>query len=197
MSIYSRSKAKSFLVLSSSKNKGFTLIELVVGIVLLAICYALINNFMFPAVKHHADQMHQIRAAELGQSMLNEILNRAYDHQSDHEGGVLRCGDSANGAADCTAPASLGIETLAGETADNRENWNDVDDYHGATIAGNTIDDSYLGYEIAIDVCYDMNYDGVCETDGSANRNVAKRIEVDVKTPLDVVISFVSYRSNF
>ena len=181
---------------NASTHGGFTLLELIVGIVLLALSYTVISQLMFPAVTRHADQMHQIRAAELGQSTLNEILTRAYDENSDHEDGSLRCGDTANSAPDCTAIGSFGPDTANGESADvdDREDWNDVDDYHGASISGNTIDASYEGYQIDIDVCYDPDYDDTCD---SSNRNIVKRIRVTVTTPLGDKIVFASYRSNF
>jgi len=182
---------------SAGKVAGFTLIETIVGLVVLALSYAVISQFIFPAMNRHADQLHSIRAAELGQSMLNEILTRAYDENSDHVSGALRCGDSANGAPECTSVGDFGLDTGEGTPPlnwDEKDNTNDVDDYHGASFNGSDMDESYEGYLIDIDVCYDANYDDSCD---SSNRNVAKRIRVMVTTPMGDTIVFASYRSNF
>ncbi|WP_448549019.1 type IV pilus modification PilV family protein [Thalassotalea fusca] len=184
---------------SAGKVAGFTLIETIVGLVVLALSYAVISQFIFPAITRHADQLHSIRAAELGQSVLNEILTRAYDENSDHVSGALRCGDTANGAPECTAVGNFGPDPdpdplIDPDETDSPDNYNDVDDYHGASFPGSDIDESYEGYIVDIDVCYDPDYDDSCD---SSNRNVAKRVRVTVTTPLGDSIVFASYRSNF
>jgi prepilin-type N-terminal cleavage/methylation domain-containing protein len=70
-----------------TKQSGFTLIEIIVGIVVLSISYALLTSLIYPLASQSAAQIHQIRAAELGQSMVNEILGKAFDENSDMSGG--------------------------------------------------------------------------------------------------------------
>ena len=64
----------------------------------------------------------QSRAAALGQALLEEIMSKGFDHNSDFSGGALRCGET--GAQPCTDPLLLGPEGEA------RDRFNDVDDYH-------------------------------------------------------------------
>jgi MSHA pilin protein MshD len=188
-------------------NQGFTLIELVIGIVTLSLSFGVITSLILPSVEHSADQVHQIRAAELGQSMLNEILGRAFDENSDQVGGLVRCGDDADnsGAIDADELCS-GIMGAEGES---RSQFDDVDDYNGLDQTGSGIRDAlgdsmgdlYLGFTVTVTVCNDSNYDGVCVTDpdnGTVDLfNLAKLISITVTTPQQSVIEFATYKANF
>ncbi len=176
------------------KTGGFTLIETIVGIVVLAISFSVITRLIYPAVEQSADQVHQIRAAELGQSILNEIQSKAFDEKSDMAGGRNRCGENS---IDCTANILLGSEL-----SESRSTYDDVDDYddidHGQDIEdslgiSSVIDELYTGYSIDVMVCNDGNYDGVCDS----TTDIAKLITVEVKTPTDFTITFSTYRANF
>ena len=179
------------------KTAGFTLIETIVGLVVLAISFTLLTNMIYPLVTESADQSHQIRAAELGQSFLNEISARAFDDNSDMSGGLLRCGET--GANDCST-------VLTNEEGGDRTLFDDVDDYNGLDLSGSSIenslgeslDDLYLGYRVMITVCNDAGYDGTCDdsTDTTLN-HTAKLITVTVTTPLDFSIRFATYKANF
>lgn len=171
------------------KQQGFTLIEIIIGIVVLSISMAIILTLIVPAEQHSADQIHQIKAAELGQSMLNEIIGHAFDNNSDMAGSVWRCNETGKPA--CTAATALGPE--AGEI--NRSLFNDVDDYNGFTVhvnaANESLDRGYDTFKIAVVV----SYDGLML--GLANNNLAKRITVTITTPLGTDIAFTGYKSNF
>lgn len=174
------------------KSHGFTLIETIIGIVVLSIAFSILTTLIYPLANQSAEQVHQIKAAELGQSMINEILGKAFDQNSDMSGGLVRCGDT--GAVACTSSNSLGPE--AGEI---RVNFNDVDDYHDLEVLadslGNSVSfgDAYIGYELNVQVIADSNYDGLSDS----NSSVAKLITVTVKTPQDFDFVFSVYRVNF
>jgi len=175
-----------------NKQSGFTLIEIIVGIVVLSISLALVMNLIVPAEQQSADQVHQIKAAELGQGMLDEILGRAFDHNSDMVGSIWRCDEDI--PEDCSD--ILGPE--AGENS--RASYNDVDDYNGFTLkvdsTDNPLDDGYNSFEITVNVIYDGNSLGL--TDPIVNNNrLAKRITVTITTPLNTAITFAGYKSNF
>ena len=175
-----------------SKNQGFTLIETIIGIVVLSIAFSILTTLIYPLANQSAEQVHQIKAAELGQSMVNEILGKAFDQNSDMSGGLVRCGDT--GALACTSSSNLGPE--AGET---RINFNDVDDYHGLNVLADSLGNSvsfgeaYLGYSLNVQVIADSNYDGLSD----ANSSVAKLITVTVTTPQEFNFVFSVYRVNF
>lgn len=172
------------------------------GIVTLSIAFAVISTFLFPAAEQSARQVHQIRAAELGQSFMNEIMGRAFDENSDMSGGYYRCGEDQNGSGlpleageSCTSVGNLGDD---GET---RVNFNDVDDYIATDLTGDTLLNSigqdigstrYFGYSVTIDVCY-AAFNSNCVnaiTD-------AKLIKITVITPQDEPVVFSVYKGNF
>ena len=167
-------------------QRGFTLIEIIIGIVVLSISMAIVGSLINPAEQQSADQIQQIKAAELGQGMLDEILGRAFDDKSDMAGGRVRCGEST---IICTT--ILGPET--GEN--NRKQYDDVDDYNGFTVkknsTNNNLDASFNSFQIKVTVIYAGSELGL------SNNNLAKRITVTVTTPLGTAIDFTGYKANF
>lgn len=182
------------------KVKGFTLIELIIGIVILAISFSVLTSLIYPIAKQSAEQLHQVKAAELAQSMLNEIQNKAFDENSDMAGGLLRCGET--GAPTCSS--IMGADTVSGIT-ETRATFNDVDDYNGLIYNVGEINNSqdqtlnsYIGYSMAIKVCNDANYSGPnCDADPDTNISTAKLIIIKITTPTDFSLYFSTYRANF
>jgi MSHA pilin protein MshD len=169
------------------RQQGFTLIEIIIGIVALSISLAIVTSLIVPADQQSADQIHQIKAAELGQGLLDEILGRAFDENSDSVGSRWRCNETGRSA--CTAQTSFGAEEA------NRSQYDDVDDYHNFSLNVNStnanLDGSYNSFAINVAV----SYQGV--ELGLANNNLAKRITVTVTTPLGTAIAFTGYKANF
>lgn len=114
------------------RSKGFTLIELTVAIILLAIAMLTIVTMLVPNVRSSAEPQYQVRAAALADSIFNQIMTRSFDENSDHNGGYYRCGE--NGAAGtltlCKSSAELGPDN--GEAITD---YNDVDDFGSANGA--------------------------------------------------------------
>lgn len=61
------------------KNKGFTLIELVVGMAVLAIAMMLMSVMFISQSKHVLDPLHQLRASQFGEAILQQVLSSSYD----------------------------------------------------------------------------------------------------------------------
>ena len=183
----------------SLRHKGFTLIETIVGIVVLAISFSVLTSLIFPVTQQSAEQLHQVKAAELAQSMLNEIQNKAFDQNSDMAGGLLRCGETD--APACST--DMGKDTVLGIT-ETRVTFNDVDDYNDLDYSAGEVENSqgdilslYLGYAMYISVCNDADYDGVCNADPAINKSTAKLITIKITTPTDFSLYFSTYRANF
>lgn len=187
-------QTKSYLAVKANvawqKHRGFTLIEVIIGIVVLSISLAIFTNLIYPLSEQSAKQVHQIRAAELGQSMINEILAKAFDENSDMSGGLKRCGELGEKA--CTPSNALTFEP--GET---RSTFDDVDDYNNLRVIESSLaeglGDIYLGYGLQVTVINDSDYDGVSDT----NNYTAKLITVTVTTPQSFNFVFAVYRVNF
>ncbi|WDE10948.1 type IV pilus modification PilV family protein [Thalassomonas haliotis] len=176
----------------AGKHAGFTLIEVIIGIVVLAISFSVIMRVIIPTQEHSADQIHQVKAAELAQSLLSEITGRAFDQNSDMVGGLVRCDDAtATVPVACTNEENFGAEV--GE--DERSLFNDVDDYHGysakVNASGDDLDSSFDTFTLAVAVSYQGNELGL------GNDRLAKRIMLTVTTPLGTPMTFTGYKANF
>ncbi len=190
----------------SKNNQGITLIEVVIGIIIIGIALTFIASVFAPQVVVHLQPMYQVRATELARSFLTDILARSFDENSDRTGGETFCGPVSGNevsTGNCTLPAAFGSES--GEAFNT---FNDVDDFHdfcGAShrLSGPTLADLldladgaiYESYQI--EVCVRAAgaelIPGVSVSDGT----IAKRIEVTVFLPNGDQIAFVAYRSNF
>jgi len=172
-----------------SRVKGFTLIEIIIAIVALAISMSVILSLIVPAEKQSADQLHQIKAAEIGQSLLDEILGRAFDENSDMAGSHWRCDESGHLA--CTDSVNFGSDS--GEI--NRKLYDDVDDYDGFNLlvnsTNNNLDSGYNSFKINVVVEYQGNELNL------GNNRLAKRVIITITTPLESKIRFTGYKSNF
>ena len=175
-----------------NQQQGFSLIELLVGIVALAMTLPIVATLLFPAVEESIEQVRQIRGAELGQSIMNQVANKAFDEYSDRAGGKIRCGEE-----NINCSAMLGPD---GDEVFN--NFNDVDDYHGlvqnTTRYDATSGELYSGFSVSIAVCHDSNYDGVCSGDIAIdNLETAKLIVITVTDSSGFSLTFDMYRTNY
>jgi len=176
-----------------NKSAGFTLIELVIGIIVFSIALVMFTSLIVPQAIKSVDPIFQVRAAELGQSMINEIASKSFDENSDRTGGSNFC------MTNCTSIAYLGPD---GET---RESFDDVDDYNGLTVSDDQIKNAldqttvlagsnlYQGFSVNVRVVYDANMDGIADTIVGNT----KLITVTVTTPNDEDIIFSTFRSNY
>lgn len=191
--------------LTPQLQRGFTLIETIIGIVVLSISFAIFTSLIYPLSEQSAEQVHQIRAAELGQSMINEILAKAFDENSDMSGGFYRCGDDINndGKVEAIDGERACTITLGNEESGRRELFDDVDDYHDLNLnkiesslgANDSLDNIYRGFKVRVVVIHDSNYDG--GADGDDNNFTAKLITVTVTTPQKFDFVFSAYKANF
>ncbi len=169
---------------------GFTLVEVIFTMLVISVALAGLMLAVTGPVARSADPLLQIKAMELGQAMLDEILPRKFDENTP-EGGLPRCGSSDINSVTCTLESGFGTD--AGET--NRDAYDDVDDFHG-------IDDSpprdatgveragYANFRVQVTVSYAGADLGLTATE-------AKRILVTVTTPGKQAYTFSAYRANF
>jgi len=182
-------------------ESGFTLIEIIVGIVMLSISLSIITSLILPSEEHSADQIHQVKAAELAQSLMNDIMGKAFDQNSDMAGGRVRCNENLPSPPLCTNEANFGPD--GGESDGSgvlyRSLANDVDDFHGYTELVNSTDggleDGYNNFILSVAVqyaCGELGYPSC-----GSNPQLAKKIYITVTTPLGSEFEFTSYRTNF
>ncbi|MFT4789384.1 MAG: MSHA pilin protein MshD [Paraglaciecola sp.] len=179
----------------ANKASGFTLIELVIGIVVFSIALVLFTSLIVPQAIRSVDPIFQVRASELGQSLINEITSKSFDEESDRTGGATLCDTTT-----CTGTTNLGPDD-----SESRTIFDDVDDYHGLNVSNGDIKNSlnqtvvlngtylYQGFSLNVSVVYDADMDGTAD---SVVGNT-KLITVTVTTPNDEDIIFSSFRSNY
>lgn len=184
-------------------TRGFTLIEVIAGLLALAISFTLMATLLFPQAQRSVDPIHQTRATQLASTLLSEISGKAFDHCSNHDGitldsdcsnnprGSFRCGEGVS----CTPASALGPE---GET---RDQFNDVDDYHGLVLQGSQIQnalgeslgDLYNNFRVTVQVDY-VDALGPADVNGVT---ALKRIRLAVTTPNGEQMWFETERGNY
>ncbi|NMP80966.1 prepilin-type N-terminal cleavage/methylation domain-containing protein [Pseudoalteromonas arctica] len=177
--------------------KGFTLIELIIGIVMFAIALSIITALIAPQAKKSAEPIIALRASEFGQSLMNEIQSKSFDEHSDRSAPFRRCGETALGAEPCTAAGDLGADNL-GAGLETRTSYNDVDDY--IALSNQPITNSlgevlsqYSDLNLVVTVEYDSDFNELTINDGTT----FKRITIEVTSPLGEVYGFSAYKGNY
>ncbi len=170
--------------------RGFTLIEIIVVIVFISIAMVAALSAYTHSIRNSAAPLHQIRAIEVAQAYMEEILNKRFDETSG-QGGIPRCGSADTGAQSCTSALNFGAD--ASET---RALYDDVDDYHGLDELGlldslGNVRVDYDNYRAQISVSY-------AGTElGGLNLNDAKRINIIITTASGASFEFSAYRVNY
>lgn len=185
-------------MLKRAASAGFTLIELIVGMVVLAIAILMVSQIMGPMLVRSTEPWHQVRAAELGHSLMNEIMAMSFDENSSRGSNLLRC--NAAGAASCIAslPACPATGMTSATEEANRSLYDDVDDYHCLRADGGSLTDilnqnqaaTYNNYRVEIYVSYAGSRLGLAN-------NTAKQVEIQVSTPGGEVIVFTGFKGNW
>lgn len=182
---------------------GFSLIELVVGITVTGVALAMLSSLIFPLFARSVEPMFQIRAAEVAQSILDEMQGRRYDENTP-VGGFPPCAPLAPApSGPCTDELSFGTGADAGEIFADRGTFDDVDDYDdfcGAAVPYQDIfgaaQPNYNNYSVTVCVTYDGDYNGATDTNQGA-----KLITISVFHPLATTINeaiiFSVYRGNY
>ncbi|XOV79574.1 MAG: prepilin-type N-terminal cleavage/methylation domain-containing protein [Aestuariibacter sp.] len=206
--------------MKSHLHNGYTLIELVVGIITFSIVLTIVTDLLAPQANRSIDPIYQVRATELAQSLFNEMSGKLFDENADRSGGRIRCNEdldgdglatnTAIGERVCTVPILLGPEDGLGGRPNGNENdrevYDDVDDYHGLQFTDGSqfqnslgeqlvIDGSnlYEGFQMDVEVAYDADQDGGADT---SSGNI-KRIDVVVTTPNGEEIYFSVFKHNY
>jgi MSHA pilin protein MshD len=166
----------------SQSTRGFTLIELVIGMMVIGIAIVMLTSMLFPQADRAASTLQRVRSAELAHSVMNEIWGKRYDQNTNPNGGVPAC----------NAPTGIACTAALGLDGESRDMFKDVDDYNGLDEDDNMLDSSqtyvqaYPRYQLQVTVSY---------LDSATKAQ--KLITVDVTTPANEVITYQAVRSNY
>ena len=153
---------------SPKSQTGVSLIETIVFVVVVSIALVALVRVFSASVSESVDPVVRIRALELGQAQLDEVLARKFDENTP-TGGVPPC-DSATGVA------------CAGIVADG--DYDDVGDFNAY------VNNAYDGYSISVSVTSAGADIGLPDTQ-------ARLINVSVSMPTGDTLSLSSYKVNF
>jgi MSHA pilin protein MshD len=180
-----------------NNNSGFTLVEVVFGIILFSVAMVTIVSVIMPQTQKAIDPLWQVRGISLGESLLSEISSKAFDESSIASGGRRACGSAS---VICTASGSFGPE---GD--EERVSFDDIDDYHGLILDGEAISNAtaqlgvlFTGFQARITVFYDQNADGIDDDIANTGTLTAdtKLISIIIVTPGGEEIPFAIFRKN-
>ena len=111
------------------KVRGFTLIEIIIGIVVLSIALTGGLSLLISQVDAYRDPLIKEKSVQIAKRVVHEIQIRAYDEKSDIGGGIFRWSETVGGISRCSAeygtddPGELMLDTL-----------DDVDDFDTAKL---------------------------------------------------------------
>ena len=184
---------------------GFTLIESIVGIVILGFALSVLVSGVFTSSTKSHQATYQAQAAALGHSIMTDVLSRQFDEYSDPNGGAYRCGenDTDNNAITCSV--TLGKE----EVGLTSVSFNDVDDFIGcwgelSICSLNTLPSyqlnqlidatsaaEYKNFTVEINVAY-------ADVDNSATAITQfKKIDITLYASSHAQYTFSAYRGNY
>jgi MSHA pilin protein MshD len=165
--MFMKKQAADFLLLG--RQKGITLIELIIFIVIIGVAMAGIVTAINFNVRHSADPVVKKQALAIAESMLEEIMLQNF---SDPDGG-----------------ANV-VET-------SRDLYDDIDDYDNYSRNGissidapSTTITGLEDYDVSVQIDSAADLNGI---DGGK----AKRITVTVTGPLDTTVLLESYRTDY
>lgn len=159
-------------------QRGATLVELVITIVVISIAIAGVVGAFALIAGRSADPLNHTRAVELAQLYMDEIITKKYDDASPL-GGV---------------PTYSGGCNIGPETGETRSTYDDVDDYHGTTdsppaSAEGTLA-GYDGFTVSVTV-------SCAGSEVGQPNDEAKRIDLAITDPGGLSFGYAAYRANF
>lgn len=166
----------------NARQKGVTLIELIITIVILGIALSALVSALSQGISQSATPIWESKSLELSQAYLDEILAMKFDDATLSGGGEVLA---------ASAPCTLSNEGQA------RAQFDDVDDYHNVTDAPPALIETsinmaqYAQYQASILVaCAGTEL-------GLAENRLAKRITVTIRAPSGDTRSVSVYKGNF
>lgn len=188
------------------RQRGITLVELVISIAILAIALVGVTQLLTGGLGRSADTMLESRTVALAQAYLDEILGKRFDENT-RDSGVPPCRNSAGSTRLCSA-------VLGPESGETRATYDDVDDFDGLDEGAGALDSSlrdalgnaragFDNFRVTVSVRYIAVGAGESEADLAVANELddaqdAKLITVSVsRRSLRDSVQFSAYKSNF
>lgn len=137
------------MAIKNKSTAGFTLVELVIGIVVMGLALAGIMMPYFSMMQSTVEPIFEAKGAVLAQQISRRMSRVSYDEASDHDGGLCRCGEvlelDVEGTKLTICPGNrctdkYGIDDNGFEkNGDTIEAFNDFDDFDTNGLCSNTV----------------------------------------------------------
>jgi len=161
-------------------DKGFTLIEIVLIIVIVAIAIPALLIILGQETRQGVDAELQVKASNVAQALMEEIKTKSWDENLPIPPGAY---------------STLGID--GGETAGNTSTYDDVDDY---TAGVPDITVKNITFTASVQVCYvpntNLNSTSPCQTSSGSGTDF-KRIQVTVSNTTIGSVEVVTVVGNY
>lgn len=164
-------------------NKGFSLVETVIAIVIISVAITGILIVFYNNAVKGTKPVLEIKAIELGQALMDEILFKRFDEDTPVEGGSI----------------PLGVVNIGTEGETLRQQFDDVDDYNGYVdgTGGEPLKDSqgvaltgFTGFSRSVTVTFERPGNGVLPV------NNYKKITITITTPTGESFAFKGTKTN-
>ena len=168
-------------------NKGFTLVEAIVAMVIISIAALAMASALGVAFSHSSDSLLNTKILQLGHAYLEEIQSRRFDERS-----------GLTGLPPCT-PAGVNCGAI-GPEGETRRRFDDVDDYHGLVEsppldANGDPRTEFSGFNVQVNIAYvNATQIAAWQLDDSSD---AKVITVTVIAPDGQSRTFQQIRGNY
>jgi MSHA pilin protein MshD len=196
-------RVQNLLSVVDSKQRGISLIELIIFIVIISVALTGILLVMNTVTRHSADPLIHKQALAIAESLLEEVELMPFSYCDPDDASAVEATSAVVGAGGCNATVeALGAEAIAGVTEDrygtaspsDNANFDNVNDYNGFNMAAGTVVDitggaAVGGYATAISVA-EAALDVVPATE-------SLRITVTVTGPDGVPVVLDGYRTRY
>ncbi len=172
-----------------AKERGFTLIELVIFIVIVSVALAGVLLVLTQSTASSADPQLRRQALAVAESLLEEVQLMPFTYCDPDDPAV----DTATSAAACATPEVIGPE--AGETRTGSPQFDNVNDYHGYSMPAGISD--ITGAAIAGLGAYSASVAVQAVALDSAPASDALRITVTVNGPGATQVKLEGWRTRY
>ena len=173
----------------NNKQRGFTLIELIMFIVVVAGALAGVLSVFIQATKGSSDPQLRRQAMAIAESLLEEVQLMPFTYCDPDDVAA----ETAATAAGCTTAEAVGPE--AGETRTTIPQFDNVNDYHGYTMASGIAD--IAGTTVPGLGAYSASISVQAAALGSVSSSNALRITVTVNGPGGTQVRLEGWRTRF
>jgi MSHA pilin protein MshD len=172
------------------KNRGFTLIETVMVIIIVGIAVAAIGTQFATNVSRSHEPLLRQQALAVANAYMDEILKKRWNSATPTGGGCV-----VTGSGNCTTPGAPAA-AATGNDGQSRAAFDDIDDYHGideapADSEGNAMP-GYDNFNVTVEVTNpaDATWNGIDRLD-------VLQVDITVTTPNGESIALTAYRVNY